>query len=100
MRDAIYDDETWDPDAETVAIPVATPCQCCGLNVPARPRHGALRYPHLCPHGRDCAAGEPALGQYLGDRGTCPECNADRLAERRARAHRAALDGPPSAEGE
>jgi hypothetical protein len=67
---------------DTLAIPVPTPCQCCGQLVACRPRHGALRFPHACPHGRDCAAGDPAIGAHLDGRGTCPDCNAARLAER------------------
>jgi hypothetical protein len=68
----------------TVELSPPTPCQCCGQFVSTRPRHGALRFPHRCPHGRDCAAGDPRLGAHLDGRGTCPECNTARLAERMA----------------
>jgi hypothetical protein len=88
MRDETFDFQI-DSGADTVVIPSATPCQCCGASVPKRPGHGALRYPHRCPHGRDCAAAEPAIGAYLAGRGTCPDCNAERLAERRGRAAQA-----------
>jgi hypothetical protein len=71
-------------DEDTVAMPVPTPCQCCNLLVARRPRHGALRFPHKCPHGRDCAAGDPTVGAHLDGRGTCAECNDARLAERLA----------------
>jgi hypothetical protein len=91
MCDDSCDAEHFDLDAETIAIPIASPCQCCGLSVPTRPRHGVLRYPHRCPHGRDCAAGDPAIGGHLAGRGTCIECNADRLAERQALARCAEL---------
>lgn len=69
-------------DDDTVAIPAPTPCQCCAQLVAVRPRRGALRFPHKCPHGRDCAAGDPLMGAHLAGRGTCEDCNRDRLAER------------------
>jgi hypothetical protein len=64
---------------------VPTPCPCCHTLVATRRGHGTLRYPHACPHGRPCAAGDPLHGRHVADRGTCPECNAARLAERLAR---------------
>jgi hypothetical protein len=84
MRDdtALFRRQVGD-DGQTCAMPVPTPCQCCGVLVATRPRRGSLRFPHRCPHGADCAAADPRVGAYLAGRGTCPDCNAARLAERR-----------------
>jgi len=56
------------------------PCHCCGRDGKRLPRRGKRRYPHLCPHGKPCVAGDRLLGNHA-NWPRCPSCYALRRAE-------------------
>lgn len=62
-------------------------CWGCGrLDVKKRPRAGKLHYPHKCPHGIDCVAGDPLAGRAGNNWPRCVDCRIEARSQHEGRA--------------